>query len=217
MPIPLFPFVWQYNNQTINTLANDIALLLPQYDDYTTNVAFVNPPAIPFIIYPTLIESGTKIIDVHTLTPNLPLNNLSGWKIGGSVVLQNATTYTIPLGKITVNDPNTNGSGLLNSGFFPWKTSGNVISDIGSFVQTNEPIGPFNTVSDATQINNQNYARINFNQTLNWVTPYLLEVTLELKLESCPFTIPSAGFFETIVSFELEFLINDSCTITYMP
>lgn len=215
MPTPLFPFVWQYNNQTINTLANNIALLLPQYDDYTTNVAIQGPPAIPFIIHPTLIESGTKINDLHTLTPNLSVNNLTGWKIGGSVLLQNATTYTIPLGVITVND--TTSTGFLNSGFFPWKTSGNTICDIGGSVQINEPIGPFNTVGDLTQINGQNYARINFNQTLNYITPYILEVTLELKLESCPFTIVSVGPFETIVSFELEFLINDSCTITYAP
>lgn len=217
MPTPLFPFVWQYNNQTINTLANDIAGLLPQYDDYTTNVAVLNPPALPFIIWPTLTQSGTKVVDLHTLTPNLPINNLNGWKLTGQVILQNANTYTIPLGIITVSDPNTNGPGLLNSGFFSWNTSGSVLSDIGGLAQINEPLGPFNTVTDINQVNSQNYARINFVQTMNYVTPYVIDYTLELKLESCPFTIPTVGPLETIVSFEIEFLVNDACTITYVP
>lgn len=217
MPTPLFPFVWQYNNQTINTLANDISGLLPQYDDYTTNVAILPPPATPFIIWPTLTQSGTKVIDLHTLTPNLPINNLSGWKLTGQVLLQNANTYTIPLGVITVSDPNTTGPGLLNSGFFSWNTSGSVLSDIGGLAQINEPLGPFNTVTDINQVNTQNYARINFVQTMNYVTPYVVDYTLELKLESCPFTIPTVGPLETIVSFEIEFLVNDACTITYVP
>ena len=42
-------------------------------------------------------------------------------------------------------------------------------------------------------------------------------INLELKLESCPFTIPTVGPLETIVSFEIEFLVNDTCTITYVP
>jgi hypothetical protein len=218
MPAPLFPFVWQYNNQTINTLANNVALLLPQYDDYTTNVAFVNPPAIPFIIYPTLIESGTKIIDAHTLTPNLPVNNLSGWKIGGSIVLQGQNSYSISVGTLTVE----NSFGLLNDGLFVWKTSGTASAqESPSYIRTIEPLGLFNTATDLGVPSLTNYVQVKF--TFDYVsyppTGTTLEYNIMLTVDRCSIsetpTLPTDEI-EIIISFELEFLINDFCTITYV-
>jgi hypothetical protein len=41
MPTPLFPYTWQYNNQSIEVLASNVNLLLPACNDsnkYSTEV-----------------------------------------------------------------------------------------------------------------------------------------------------------------------------------
>lgn len=47
MPVPLFPMVWQYQNQTIDVLANDIATLMSNTQGYipaSNGTGFSNSP-----------------------------------------------------------------------------------------------------------------------------------------------------------------------------
>jgi len=212
MPTPLFPYTWQYNNQPIEVLASNVNLLLPECNDANKYVTEVGVFA-PWIIKPSLLNTCLKVEDLHTIDPNLPIENLSGWKIGGMVVLQSAGNYVIPLGTITVE----NGFGLSNFGVYPWKNSGIAFADVPGMVLKGklEPLGLFNTVTDLSTPNGLNYAQITFEQTYN-IVGNNVELVIEMKVDQCPLTIPPATIIEVGVSFEIEYLINNNCNVNYI-
>jgi hypothetical protein len=215
MSTPLFPFTWQYSNQPIEVLANNVNLLLPECNDsnkYTTNVT----PGIPWFIYPTLINTCTKVEDLNTIDPNLPVENLSGWKIGGHLVLQNSDSYTVSLGTLTVEDSFS----LSNQGFYPWKTSGTTSAQIPTtFNMVTEPLGLFNTATDSGTVSGINYVQVRFTYTPTYpVTGDTVTYALELTVERCSISetaTPPTAELEIAISFEFEFLINNVCTVTY--
>lgn len=215
MPTPLFPFTWQYNNQPIEVLANNVNLLLPECNDsnkYITNVT----PGVPWLIYPTLINTCTKVEDVNTIDPNLPVEDLSGWKIGGHLVLQGSDAYSVSLGTLTVE----NSYNLSNQGFYPWKTSGTTSAQVPStYTMITEPLGLFNTATDLGTGSGINYVQVRFTyeptypSVGNTVT-YALGLTVERCSISQAATPPTAEL-EIAISFEFEFLINNLCTVSY--
>ena len=220
MPNPIFPFTWQYNNQPIEVLAANVNLLLPECNDsdtYVTNVT--NDILNPWFILPTLNNTCTKVQDLHTLDPNLPIQNLSGWKIGGNLVLQSQPSYTVSLGTLTVE----NSFGLMNDGLYAWKTSGMTSASIpgpGSYTRISEPLGIFNTATDIGVPSGINYVQVKF--TYDYVayppTGSTLQYDLVLNVERCSISETPASPTDEIeiwISFELEFLIDTQCTVTY--
>jgi hypothetical protein len=212
MPTPLFPYTWQYNNQSIEVLASNVNLFLPACNDSNKYSTEVTSSQIPYVIKPSMLSTCLKVEDLHSIDPNLPIENLSGWKVGGSVVLQSAGSYAVPLGTILVE----NGFGLSNFGIYPWKTSGVAYADVPgiSLKQKVEPLGLFNTVTDLSTLSGLNYAQITFEHTYN-VVGNNVEVILELKVDPCPLTVLPATTIEVNVSFEIEYLINNTCTVSY--
>jgi hypothetical protein len=216
MPTPLYPFTWQYNNQPIEVLANNVNLLLPECNDsnkYVTNVT----PGIPWLIYPTLINTCTKVEDLNTIDPNLPVDNLGGWKIGGHLVLQGSDSYTVSLGTLTVENSN----GLFNAGLFPWKTSGMASAQIpNTFNLITEPLGLFNTATDLGTPSGINYVQVRFTYTPTYpVVGNTITYALELTVERCSISqtaTPPTAEIEIAISFEWEFLINNLCTVSYV-
>jgi hypothetical protein len=217
MPTPLFQYTWQYNNQPIGILANDISLLLPECNDsekYTTNVM----DGSIWLIAPTLKKTCTKVEDINTINPgNLTPQNLNGWKIGGSVVLQNQSSYSVSVGTLTVE----NSFGLVNDGLFPWKTSGLASAqEPPSYNRTVEPLGLFNTATDQGVPSLINYVQVKF--TYDYVTypptGTTLEYNIMLNVERCSISETPASptdEIEIFISFELEFLIDQQCTVSY--
>lgn len=217
MPNPLFPFTWQYNNQPIAILANDINLLLPECNDsdkYVTNVA---PVVAPWIIYPTLINTCSKVEDLNTIDSFLPVQNLSGWKIGGHLVLQNQPSYSVSLGILTVE----NSFGLSLGGLYPWKTSGMTWAQTPStYIAITEPLGIFNTATDLGVPSGNNYVQVKFTYEPVVYPPVgtTLDYQLMLYVNRCSIsetpTLPTDDI-EIAISFELEFLIDTVCTVLY--
>lgn len=218
MPTPLYPFTWQYNNQPIEVLASNVNLLLPECNDsnkYITNVSGATPP---WIIYPSLLNTCTQVEDLNTIDTNLPVQNLSGWKIGGQLILQQQSSYTVSLGTLTVE----NGFGLVLDGLFPWKTSGMTWAQVpGGYNIITEPLGIFNTATDLGVPSGNNYVQVKFTYE---PVPYppvsgnTLVYELVLNVERCSISeTPSSPTdeIEIAISFELEFLIDTQCTVTY--
>jgi hypothetical protein len=217
MPTPLFQYTWQYNNQPIEILANNINLLLPECNDsdkYVTNVM----GAPNWFIAPTLINTCSKVEDINTINPgNQPPQNLNGWKIGGSVALQGQNSYSISVGTLTVE----NSFGLVNDGLFVWKTSGTASAqEPPSYIRTIEPLGLFNTATDLGVPSLTNYVQVKF--TFDYVSYPPIGTTLEyniiLTVDRCSISeTPTllTDEIEIVISFELEFLIDTVCTVLY--
>lgn len=217
MPTPLFPYTWQYSNQPIGILANDINLLLPECNDsdkYITNVS----GGSPWIIYPTLINTCSKVEDLNTIDSNLPVQNLSGWKIGGYIVLQSQPSYSVSLGILTIE----NSFGLLSAGLCPWKTSGMTWAQKPlTYLAITEPLGIFNTATDLGVLSGNNYVQVTFTYepvTYPPVGTTTLDYQLMLHVSRCSISETPAlptDEIEIAISFELEFLIDTVCTVLY--
>ena len=217
MPNPLFPFTWQYNNQPIEILANNINLLLPECNDSDKYVTNVGPVVPPWIIYPTLINTCSKVEDLNTIDSFLPVQNLSGWKIGGHLVLQNQPSYSVSLGILTVE----NSFGLLSAGLYPWKTSGMTWAQTPpTYIAITEPLGIFNTATDLGVPSGNNYVQVKFTYepVVYPPTGTTIDYQLMLYVNRCSISetpdLPTDDI-EIAISFELEFLIDTVCTVLY--
>jgi len=217
MSTPLYPFTWQYNNQPIEVLANNVNLLLPECNDSNKYVTNVTPGIVPWLIYPTLINTCTKVEDLNTIGPNIPAENLSGWKIGGQLVLQASDSYTVSLGTLTVE----NSANVPNGGFYSWKISGMAWAQIpNTYNLITEPLGLFNTASDLGTPSGINYVQVRFIHTPTYpVVGNTITYALELNVERCSISqtaTPPTAEIEIAIAFEWEFLINDVCTVSYV-
>jgi hypothetical protein len=219
MPNPIFPFTWQYNNQPIEVLASNVNLLLPECNDADKYITNVSAAVAPWVIYPTLINTCSKVEDLNTIQPNLPVQNLSGWKIGGHVVLQAQPSYSVSLGILTVE--NSFGGTMLNVGLYPWKSSGMTWAQIpGGYKIITEPLGIFNTASDVGVPSGNNYVQVKFTYEPVVYPPSgtTLDYQLMLYVDRCSISETPAlptDEIEIAISFELEFLIDTGCTVLY--
>jgi hypothetical protein len=174
--------------KTVGCASNTYAA--PIFDEY------------PYIILPTMVETCTFIENTSTLPSPYP-SNWQGWKIGGAILLEGETTYAYPIGTVTI--PNTPTAINLS-----WKITGSVTySDnlFGDLAVTNA-LGLFNNIADSA--GGSSYCQIYFLE-FPTVVGDNTEIDIVMYVDQTSLS-PVVGDMEGRVSFEYEFLVEDTIT-----
>jgi len=110
MPTPLFPFVWSYNNQTIEVLANDIAGLMVNTD------TFIPVSNGSTFIDSTIIDTGDTLITRHNnFDTGINMNYTARKFVFGAQQIGNRSNVNINDSSSKVSLESTNGIGSVDA------------------------------------------------------------------------------------------------------
>jgi hypothetical protein len=162
----------------------------------------------PWPIEPSMLKTCTRVEDTPAFPTALPVN-LQGYKVGGTIELFGSGSYSIYIGSVEI--PNT---GV--SIFLPWKTTGTVsaLDETGlTTIAITNPLSLFVTVIDSAS-GSTSYAQIAIAAT-PYPGPGVNGYDLIMFVDPTSLQ-PIAGNIEATVSFEFEFLIDETLTPSFI-
>ena len=162
----------------------------------------------PWPIEPSMLKTCTRVEDTPAFPTALPVN-LQGYKVGGTIELFGDVSYSIYIGSVEV--PNT---GV--SIFLPWKTTGTVsaLYETGPDpIVITSPLSLFVTVIDSAS-GSTSYAQIVI-VAIPYTGPGVNGYDLIMFVDPTSLQ-PVAGDIEATVSFEFEFLIDETLTPSFI-
>jgi hypothetical protein len=162
----------------------------------------------PWPIEPSMLKTCTRVEDTPAFPTALPVN-LQGYKVGGTIELFGDASYSIYIGSVEV--PNTGVPIVL-----PWKTTGTVsaLYETGPDpIVITSPLSLFVTVIDSAS-GSTSYAQIAI-AAIPYTGPGVNGYDLIMFVD--PTSLQTIeGDIEATVSFEFEFLIDETLTPSFI-
>jgi hypothetical protein len=195
MSTPLFPYTWQYNNQTIDVLAANVNLLLPNENNYNLEGLF----GAPWFLKPSMVKTSLEINDTYATTQPQP--TFTGYKVVGALQFTGGNPYVEYLG--TVESSN---------GLYSWINKGSVYVFGDQIVLNTHLVSAFTPGALVKDETTNNYVTADYmNILVDQTVPG--EFDLYMIIAS---TATVNNIAIDFVSFEFEFMIPTNSIVNFI-
>lgn len=195
MPTTLFPYTWQYNNQPIEVLANDINLLLPNENKYDLEVLYGSPWALK----PIMVKTSLEINNTYATTQPIP--TFTGYKVVGALSFNGSNSYVQYLGTIS-----------SSNGLYSWINKGSVYVFGDQILLNTHLVSAFTPGALVRDETTNNYVTADY---MNILEDQAIPGEFDLYMVIAS-TNTVNNITMDIVSFEFEFMVPTNSIVNFI-